>query len=133
MEYFYNQKKNYGYYDQPTHPTGQTMAMAAMIIGILSVVTLWTLYFSIVLGGLGLIFAFLSKGFEKKFSNNAKMGFAFSAAGFFVSVFILIIFLLVIFHNPERLMEAAQQIDLMNPQGGFSYEEVMRQFLNSFN
>ncbi|MCL2719246.1 MAG: hypothetical protein FWE14_10765 [Lachnospiraceae bacterium] len=134
MDYFFNQKKDHGYYDQPTHPTGQTMATAAMIAGILCVVTLWTLYLPIVIGGLGVIFAFLSLGFERKLSSNAKMGLIFSASGLAICVIILATSTFFLFNNPERFLEIGRQLDSMGPAAelGFSYEETVGQLINLF-
>lgn len=138
MEYFYNQRKNYGYYDQPTHPTGQVMATAALASGIIAVFSLWTLYLPLVFGGLGLIFAFLSKGFEKKFINNAKIGLIFSASGFFISLLVILFSLVYLFNNPDALLNVGRQLDQMflqtygeNSQSVFenSYEDMLRQFV----
>ena len=134
MEYFFNQNKNYGYYDQPTHSTGQAMATAAMIAGILCIVTMWTLYLPIIIGGLGIIFAYLSKGFESKLSSNAKTGMVFSAGGVGICVIILLGGTIYLLNNPERFLEIARQIDLQMGalvELGFSYEDAVRQILNS--
>ena len=134
MEYFFNQNKNHGYYDQPVHPTGQVMASAAMFAGIICVVTMWTLYLPIVIGGLGVIFAFLSQGFEKKLSNNAKTGLFLSGAGVLICLSLLIGGSIYLMNNPERFLELAIQLDRMGPamEFGFSYEESVRQIIGTF-
>jgi hypothetical protein len=132
VEYFYNQKKDYGYYDQPIHPTGQSMATAAMVAGIICIATFWTVYLPIVIGGLGMVFAFLSKGFEKKLSNNAKVGFIFSAIGFSACTIFLAVGIFYLLNNPERFVELGQQLDTMGAgmELGFSYEESVKQIID---
>ena len=135
MEYFYNQNKNYGYHDQPTHATGHVLASVAMYAGIICIVTMWTLYIPIIVGGLGVIFAFLSQGFEKKLSNNAKTGMYLSAGGMLICLTILIGGSIYLLNNPERFLEMAIQLDRMGPamEFGFSYEEAVRQIIGRGN
>ena len=131
MERFYNQNNNYSYHEQPTYPTGQALATAAMIAGIVSVVTIWTLYLPIIVGGLGVIFAFLSLGFEKKFSSSAKTGLFFSISGLLVCIILLIVGTTYLLNNPDRFLEMAQQLDRMGAsEFGLSYEESVWQMLD---
>ena|GEM_PF-2157946 len=131
---YFNQGRDYGYYDQPTHPTGQKMSAAAMVAGIICLVTLWTLYLPIIVGALGVIFGFLSLGFEKKLSSNAKMGLIFSAVGFTACLTILLGGAFFLYHNPERFLEAARLLDMNGParEIGFSYEETVSLLINLF-
>ncbi|MCL2254160.1 MAG: hypothetical protein FWC09_06915 [Lachnospiraceae bacterium] len=138
MNYFYNQNKNHGYYDQPTHPTGQTMATAALILGIVAVATFWTLYLPIVCGGLGLLFAYLSKGFEDRFSGQAKFAMIFAGAGFFISIAVIIGLVYNLTENPELMLDYGRQLDQLFLQMfgqssqnmmGNSYEETIRQMV----
>lgn len=141
MEYFYNQNKNYGYYDQPTHPTGQVMAAAAMMLGIASLSTCRTPYLPIVLGCIGGILALLSKGFERKLSGSAKIGLLCSVSGIVVSFVLTIAYIIYLINNPEVLMDYGRQTDQMIQQVygqtseilfGYSYENMMQQLIDYF-
>ena len=111
------------------------MASAALIAGILCILTMWTVYLPIIIGGLGVIFAFLSQGFEKKLSGNAKTGMIFSAGGVLISIFFISGGAFYLLNNPERFLEVGAQLDQMTPAAelGFSYQEAVRQILSSFN
>jgi ABC-type spermidine/putrescine transport system permease subunit I len=139
MDYFFNQRKDYGYYDQPTHPTGQTMANAALVLGIIALATFWTIYLPLVFGGLGIIFAYLSKGFQPKLTGYAKAGFSFSAVSFFISLVVIIASLIYALNNPAVLMDYARRFDqnMLQVYGqsteavmGTSYEITMQQLLD---
>lgn len=141
MDYFHNQNKNYGYYDQPTHPTGQMMATAALILGVAAISTCWTFYLPIALGCLGIVLALLSKGFERKLSGSAKMGILLSISGIVVSFVITMASTLYLIHNPDILLDFGRQTDLMTQQiygqsseslFGYSYEDMMLHFIDTF-
>ncbi len=141
MEYFYNQNKNYGYYDQPTHPTGQVMAGAAMILGIAALSTCMTFYLPIVLGCIGGILALLSKGFDRKLSGSAKVGLLCSVGGIAVSLILTAVNIIYLVNNPEVLLDFGRQTDQTMQQVygqssemlfGDSYENMMRQLIEFF-
>ncbi|MDR2889600.1 MAG: hypothetical protein LBV33_07160 [Lachnospiraceae bacterium] len=142
MEYFYNQNKNHGYLDQPVHPTGQSMAMAALLMGIGALTTCWFFYVSIVFGGLGIIFALLSKGFAPRMPVNGKAGLSISIAGIALSIIILVGSLIFMINNPDILLQLGRDIDDMNMQLygqssesilGYSYVGLMEQVIGFFN
>ena len=138
MEYFYNQKKDYEYHEQPTHPTGHTMAAAALVMGICAVATFWTVYMPLFLGGLGVIFAILSQGFEKKMYSHAKTGLVLSVLGFVISIAIISFSLIYFLRDPSALLDYARGMDLriMQRYGqssealmGASYESILEGWL----
>ncbi len=142
MEYYYNQNKNHGYYDQPTHPTGHAMATAALLLGVGALTTCWTFYFSIILGCLSITFALLSKGFEKKMFGSAKIGLICSVTGIVIAILMLAGSIIYLLQNPGVLLDFGKQTDQMIQQIygqstesilGQSYEDMMKQFVNIFS
>ncbi len=141
MEYFYNQNKNHGYYDQPTHATGHVMATSAMILGVAALSTCWTFYLPIILGCLGWIAALLSKGFERKLSGSAKIGLLCAATAIVISFIFTLTSAIYLINNPEVLLDFGRQSDQMIQQvygqsaemvTGYSYEDIMRQLIEYF-
>lgn len=65
-----------------------SMAMASLVMGILSLVSCCCTCLAVVLGALGIIFAFLSRG-EGEMNKQAKAGLILSAAGLAVSLLTL--------------------------------------------
>ena len=139
MEYFYNQRKDHAYHEQPTHPTGQTMATAALTMGIVAALTFWTAYLPLVLGGLGVIFAFLSQGFEKKMTSQAKTGLCFSLIAFFAGITLIIVSIVSLLNDPSTLLAYGRGLDqyAMQRYGqsaetmmGMSYEAMFQQWLD---
>ncbi len=142
MEYFYNQNKNHGYYDQPTHPTGQAMATAALLLGVGALTTCWTFYLSIILGCLSITFAILSKGFEKKMFGSAKTGLLCAVLGIVIAFIMLVGSIVYLLQNPGVLLDFARQTDQMIQQMygqstetilGQSYEDMIKHFLSYFS
>lgn len=86
-------------------PSGQkqppnNMAAASLVMGILAVVTCCCYYGGFIFGGLGILFALLSKT-EEKFCGQAKAGLALSAAGVVMALLAGIIFFLVLYGSQD--------------------------------
>ena len=98
MEPFYEQP-----YQQTYKPTSK-FALVSMILGICSLVLLCTVFFPIILGGLGLIFAILSKRKDKKMETAAMTGVITSSIGLGLSLIFCIISVISAIHmlKPEN-------------------------------
>jgi hypothetical protein len=140
MDYYYNQNKDYGYYDQPTHATGQAMATAALLLGIAAIATIWTLFAPIALGCLGIVCAYLSKGFGQKLVGNARAGVILAATAIALSAIIITASVVAIMNNPAILIDYGRQMDQMVFERygqtseallGSSYEGIFTQWANS--
>ena len=144
----YNRNNNP--YTPPNHPydsngqhqfvrnPGQTMAMISLILGIASIVTLFSIYLPIILGSIAIVLAILSKGYGKKMLTTAKVGVGTAIGGMtlIVAIFGAIISLFLSMTGDE-LVEFGRQIDQQFEQQtgmdiekltGTSYEEIMKSF-----
>lgn len=115
------------------------MATAALFLGVGAMVTFWTVYLPMVFGGLGIILAILSMGFERKLYSQARTAIAFSAIGLVISFAIIFTTIVGFLQNPNTLMDIARQYDMrfMQTYGqssdevmGNSYENMLQQFYN---
>lgn len=84
-------------YSAPSHQNRQPangLATASLVMGILAVVTTCCCYGGLIFGGLGILFALLSKGNEPM-SGRAKAGLGLSLGGLILTVFMWGLFLFV--------------------------------------
>lgn len=146
MDYNHNNSP----YTPPNHPydsngqhqfirnPGQTMAMASLILGIASIVTLFSIYLPIILGSIAIILAILSKGYGKKMLSTAKAGVGTAIGGMvlIIAIFGSVISLFLSMTGDE-LVEFGRQVDKQFKQQtgmdieeltGTSYEEIMQQY-----
>jgi hypothetical protein len=139
MDYYYNQNKDYGYYDQPTHATGQAMASAALFLGIAAIATVWTLLLPVALGCTSIICAYLSKGFGQKLAGPARSGVTLAAAAMVMCAVIITMGVLAIMGNPAILVDYGRQMDQMvfdyygqttEALFGVSYEGIFARWVN---
>lgn len=98
MEPFYEQP-----YQQTYKPTGK-FAIVSMILGICSLALLCTVFCPIILGGLGIIFAVLSKRRGQKMENAAMTGVITSSIGLGLSLLFCVISVVSAVHmlKPEN-------------------------------
>lgn len=75
-------------------PESNSFSTAAMILGIVSLVSSCCLYISIPVGAIGIILALLSKGGSSRMNSRSKTGLGISIAGICIS-FVMIIAVLV--------------------------------------
>lgn len=84
-------------YSAPSHQNRQSpngLATASLVMGILAVVMTCCCYGGLIFGGLGILFALLSKGNEPM-SGRAKAGLGLSLGGLILTVFMWGLFLFV--------------------------------------
>lgn len=84
-----NQDFNYNG-GQYTPTTQNAMATAALIMGILAIVSVCCVYGSWIFGSIGITLGLLSRGGEKNTSANAKAGIITSTVGIILSIVMLI-------------------------------------------
>lgn len=120
---------------------GLSMATAAMFLGLAAMVTTMTVFLPLLLGGLAIILALLSKGYGKKMIIQAKVGMICGIFGLAVVGVIIFSVLATMISNPDLLIQIGQQYDAMyeNLYGqsfeslnGYSYEDIMRQYADLF-
>lgn len=112
-----NQNQNpYGYrYVPPVRKPGSGLANAAIVLGIISILTaiMMTIYFPFIFGSLAILFAILSKGRESKMVKQAKTGLICGIAGLLINIVIFGGSIVYIISNPNVLVESAQMYDQM--------------------
>lgn len=120
---------------------GLSMATAAMFLGLAAMVTTMTVFLPLLLGGLAIILALLSKGYGKKMIIQAKVGMICGIFGLVVVGVIIFSVLATMISNPDLLIQIGQQYDAIyeNLYGqsfeslnGYSYEDIMRQYADLF-
>lgn len=101
------------YYTPPTKHPGSGFATAAMVMGILSILTAFTgtVYPPIILGGLSIILALLSKGNDSVMLPNAKVGILTAIIGLVVNVLIVVTSFLLVFNSPTMREEFHQELN----------------------
>ena len=83
----------YGYqYSPPYIMPGQKLANAAMVLGIISILStiLMTIYIPLILGSIAIILAILSKGSKSRMAGQAMTGLICGAGGLVMNLGILI-------------------------------------------
>ncbi len=108
-----NQNGPQANYTPPVRHPGSGFAFAALILGLLSILTafLGTVYPPFLFGGLAIILAILSKGMDRKLLTNAKAGLITGIVGLVVNVVVMTASLILFFTNPQMQEAVFAQID----------------------
>lgn len=124
-----NPYTNNGYPPTPAKPSGDGLATAAMILGILSIVTAmtFTVYPALILGSIGIVLALLSKGRAPKLISKAKIGSTCAMAGILFSGLVCVTMIKMVHDDPALLEQA---LDNFEQQYGISYEELINSMFN---
>ena len=141
-QYSTNPNQNQTYRRPEFSNPGIGMASASLILGMGALVTMMTVFFPFILGGLAIIFALLSKGYGKKMIPQAKIGFGCGIAGLSMVVILTISSYAILFSNPEMLAEIGQQYDAMyeemygnsaEEQLGMSFEDMFDDMMEDYS
>lgn len=120
---------------------GLSMATAAMFLGLAAMVTTMTVFLPLLLGGLAIVLALLSKGYGRKMMIQAKVGMICGIFGLASACVIIFSSFAAIIRHPDMLINVGRQYDAMyeNFYGqtyesvyGYSYEDIMRQYADIF-
>lgn len=117
---------NRGAYQVPYAEPGSSLANAAMILGIISIIAsfTFTVYPAFILGSIAIVLALLSKGSRTGFFQKAKTGIICGAIGLITNTVIVIFSLIFVFTNPE----AREMFDqIFEQQYGMTFEEMMEE------
>lgn len=121
---------------------GQTMATVSLILGIVSIFTIFTVYIPLICGSLAIILAILSKGYGKKMLGIAKAGITTGIVGITLIITVIVIVIssllnLISTLSAEEMIEFGRQFDEQFEQqtgqeiedvAGTSYEEIMKMY-----
>lgn len=141
----YTQQNN-NYYSsgqgQPVRNPGQTMATMAMVLGLASIFTMFTIYIPLICGSLAVVFAILSKGYGKKMLAAAKIGIGTAIAGIALIVTILgSVSAMLLSLSSEDLVNLGRELDQqfesqtgreLEEVLGTSYEEIMKEYTGMY-
>lgn len=141
----YTQQNN-NYYSngqgQPVRNPGQTMATMAMVLGLASIFTMFTIYIPLICGSLAVVFAILSKGYGKKMLAAAKIGIGTAIAGIALIVTILgSVSAMLLSLSSEDLVNLGRELDQqfesqtgreLEEVLGTSYEEIMKEYTGTY-
>mgnify|MGYP001065337051 CR=1 FL=1 len=113
----------------PSRPNGDTLATAAMVLGILAIVmcATFTLYPTFILGSIGVVLALLSRGSAAHASTKARIGMICAAAGIMFNCLLIGSTYHAVRTDPQILEKANE---LIKEQYGMTYEEIINAILN---
>ncbi len=121
-KYYYN---NYNY--NKTHnelDKHVNMATVAMILGLISIPFCFFLYTGIILGGLAIVFAILSKGTADKLLRQAKKGIFYGSLGIVIGYAVFASNMHTIFTNPAYRQELNRMSEQVN---GVSFDDMLKE------
>lgn len=119
-------------YQIPAAEPGSSLAKAAMICGILSIIFCFTftVYPAFVLGSVSVILALLSKGRRNKLFSQAKTGIICAVIGLVMNAVILTSSITYVFTNPEGREEFNRQWERIY---GESFDDMMKDMMGNEN
>ncbi len=124
----YSNRSN-SYYNGPVTKPANSLAVAAMTLGILALILAFTctVYPTLVFGGLAIIFALLSKGTDPKMHANAKTGVITAVVGISFN-FVIIASVFMLLFSPYANPEYRKEFDKMYEQiYGESFEDSLQE------
>ncbi len=121
-KYFYN---NYNYNkahnDLDYHVR---MASVALVMGLISIPMCFFLYTGIILGGLAIVFAILSKGTTEKLLTQAKKGIIYGTIGIILGYGVITYNVHAVLTKPEYRQELNRMSEQIN---GVSFDDMLKE------
>lgn len=116
----------------PAGASGDRLASAAMVMGILALATFvsMTIYPPFVFGAVGIVLALLSKGRSPRLQVKAKAGIICATIGLIANCALCGTSLYMLYTRPE-IMD--QVNDIFEKQYGMSYDEMLEMILDNGN
>lgn len=106
----------------------QRMETLSLIMGVIALVTMCTVYPTLICGSLGIVFALLSRGGEFSMQSRAKVGLALSAVALGI-IIAMIVYTLVVaqvyFGGIENMMREMYQMM------GLDYDALMQNYFSA--
>ncbi len=111
-------------YNEP----GSGMANAAMVLGIISIVSsiTFTVYPPFILGGIAIVLALLSKGRSPKLLSKAKTGIICAIAGLVLNTIIVTASITLLFTNPDVRDQVNKTFE---KQYGMTFDEMWKEMM----
>ena len=131
MDTNYNGSNNYdngnSYNNGNGFNDGSTFSTAAMVFGIIAVITgmIFPVYLPSVLGSLAILFALLSKGRAAKLSTKAVAGIACGTVGIAIHVAVFCLTAVMLLSEPDLMINTAQMYDdIIKQMYGMPSEDI---------
>lgn len=105
------------------------LATAASILGMIAVALLLSVYFAIILGGIAITLAFLSRGTDGKLLPQAKRALLFGSVGVVGGYFLMIQALVSVYTDPETRALVNQYSEAISGQSFDGMLEEIEQSL----
>lgn len=106
----------------------QRMETLSLIMGVIALVTMCTIYPTLICGSLGIVFALLSRGGEFSMQSRAKVGLALSAVALGI-IIAMVVYTLVVaqvyFGGIENMMREMYQMM------GLDYDTLMQNYFSA--
>lgn len=118
------------YYTPPVRHPGSGFATAALICGILAILSSFVIpvWVPAVFGGLSIILALLSKGSDKGMLPNAKVGVLTAGLGIALSILITVSSVVMIYTNPKMKEEFHNSLNqTYQYMYGESFDDALKQ------
>lgn len=113
--------------DYQSQPKKNTFATAALVMGILSLVSLCTVIGPLVFGSLGIIFAILSREQGQKTATEALIGVVTSTIGCAISILLIVVSLIVSIRMLVNPASREQLNQMYEDVYGYSLDEMMEE------
>lgn len=117
-------------YPNPSFPYRKhnSFAIASLMFGVLAVVSICTTFLPFIFGSLSIIFALLSKGYDKNFTGQSIAGLILSGFSLFLCIVTIISSFAIIYSNPDYLKEYRDTLNaVFEQQYGESYDEWLNE------
>jgi hypothetical protein len=124
----YQNNNGWQYRSVPPKAKGDGLATAALILGVMSILSLFfmQLYIPFIAGGIGIILAILSKGSARKLSGKAKAGITGCTVGLLLDVLLCVGSVYLVFNLPKIMPDMVDEVsEMCEERYGMSYEELM--------
>ncbi len=105
-----------------------TLATTASILALISVALLLSVYFAIIVGGIALVLAFLSRGKDGKFLPQAKRALVFGSIGVIGGYFLMIQAFVTVYTDPEARAMVNQYSQAIS---GESFDDMLNEIKQS--
>lgn len=127
----YNNGYNNPYYNNNQYnidEPGSSFATAAMVLGIISIVTsfTFTVYPPFMLGSIAIVLALLSKGKRPKLLSKARTGVICAVSGLVLNTIIVTFSMVLLFTNPDVRAEVNKTFE---KQYGMSFDEMWEEIM----
>lgn len=126
-------QNGYPYYNRNTYQLpytepGSNFANAAMVLGIISIISCFTftVYPAFILGSIAIVLALLSKGSRPKLPSKARTGVTCAVIGLVTNTILLVSAIVLLFTSPALRKEVNRTFE---KQYGISFDEMMEEIL----